>query len=121
MDNLSDFLSRKQPEGNGTRDKSADFMNMRKLQPNESLIEKLRSSPANHTADYQRGIDLLVRGLMDLLPKPDSVWSLEDRAKWLRLAAAVFDLGYKSADGEQGEISIVAVEQVSGAPINLGG
>jgi hypothetical protein len=88
-------------------------MNMRKLQPNESLIEKLRSSPATHTADYERGIDRLVRGLMELLPKPDNIWSIEERVKWLRLAAGIFDLGYETGDGEQGEISIVAVRQIS--------
>ena len=118
MDSLSDFLSRKQqPEGNGTQDKSADFMNMRKLQSrNERLIEKLRSSPASHTAEHERGIDRLVGGLMDLLPKPDNIWSIEDRAKWLRLAAGIFEIGYKPGDDEHGEISIVAVKQVSGKP-----
>ena len=122
MEKLSDFLSHKpQPERNGAQNKSADFMSPRKLQPNESLIEKLRSSPANHTADYDRGIDRLVQGLMDLLPKPDSIWSIEDRVKWLRLAEGIFDIGYKTGDGEQGEISIVAVRQVSGAPKNSGG
>ena len=122
MDNLPDFLNRKKlPDGNGTLNKNADFMNTRKLQTNEGLIEKLRSSPANHTADYDRGIDRLVQGLMDLLPKPDSIWSIEDRVKWLRLAEGIFDIGYKTGDGEQGEISIVAVKQVLGAPTNPGG
>jgi len=95
-------------------------MNTRKLQPNEGLIEKLRSSPATHAADYDRGLDRLVRGLMDLLPEPNSIWSIEDRVKWLRLAGGIFDIGYKMGDGEQGEISIVAVKQVSGAPTNPG-
>jgi hypothetical protein len=115
MDTLSDFIGRKQPpEGNGTQKKSTDFMNMRKLQPNENLIEKLRSSQASHTAG-ERGIDLLIRGLVDLLPKPDTIWPIEDRAKWLRLAAGIFDLGYKG-DGEPGEISIVAVKQLAAKP-----
>jgi hypothetical protein len=122
MEKLSDFLGHKpQPEGNGAQNKSADFISPRKLQPNESLIEKLRGSPANHTADYDRGIDRLVQGLMDLLPKPDSIWSIEDRVKWLRLAEGIFDIGYKTADREQGEISIVAVREVPGAPTNPGG
>lgn len=122
MEKLSDFLGHKpQPEGNGAQNKSADFISPRKLQPNESLIEKLRGSPANHTADYDRGIDRLVQGLMDLLPKPDSIWSIEARVKWLRLAEGIFDIGYKTGDGEQGEISIVAVRQVPGAPTNPGG
>ena len=64
MEKLSDFLGHKpQPEGNGAQNKSADFISPRKLQPNESLIEKLRGSPANHTADYERGIDRLVQEL----------------------------------------------------------
>jgi hypothetical protein len=53
---------------------------------------------------------------VDLLPKPDSVWSIEDRAKWLRLAAGIFDLGYKSVDGEYDDISIVPVKQVAAKP-----
>ena len=58
---------------------------------------------------------------MDLLPKPDSIWSIEARVKWLRLAEGIFDIGYKTGDGEQGEISIVAVRQVPAAPTNPGG
>jgi len=34
------------------------------------------------------------------LPKPDTVWSLEDRAKWLRAAAIIFNLVYKPAAKE---------------------
>ena len=114
MDNLPDFLNRKQPpEGNGAQNKSAEFMNT-------GLIKKLRSSPANHTAEYDRGIDRLVRELMDLLPEPDSIWSIDDRVKWLRLAEGIFDIGYKTGDGEQVEISIVAIKQVSDAPTNPG-
>ena len=108
MEKLSDFLGHKpQPERNGAQNKSADFISPPRLQPNESLIEKLRGSPANQTADYERGIDRLVQGLMDLLPKPDSIWSIEDRVKWLRLAEGIFDIGYKIGDGEQGEITKV--------------
>ena len=59
-----------------------------------------------HAADYERRIDNLIRGLVDLLPKPDGIWPLDDRAKWLRLAAGIFDLGYKADDGEHREISI---------------
>ena len=122
MDNLPDFLNRKKlPDGNGTHNKSADFMNTRKLQTNDGLIDKLRSSPANHAATYDRALDRLVHGLIDLLPEPDVIWSIEDRVKWLRLAQGIFDVGYKTGDGEQGEISIVAVKQLSGAPTNPGG
>jgi hypothetical protein len=81
-----------------------DFMNMRKVQPAQVLKEQARP-----TADYERGIDNLIRGLVDLLPKAGSDWSLDDRAKWFRLAAGIFDLGYKAGDGNDREISIAFV------------
>jgi hypothetical protein len=34
--------------------------------------------------------DPLIQGLVDRLPKLDSTWSLDDRAKWLRTAASIF-------------------------------
>ena len=81
-----------------------DFMNMREVQSAQVLKEQARP-----TADYERGIDNLIRGLVDLLPKAGSDWSLDDRAKWLRLAAGIFDLGYKAGDGKDREISIAFV------------
>jgi hypothetical protein len=36
--------------------------------------------------------DPLLQGLVDRLPKPDSIWSLDDRGKWLRVAAVIFTL-----------------------------
>jgi hypothetical protein len=112
MESLKDFLNRDhQPEGNGTQNKSTYFMDMRRVQPNEGFVEKLRGSRATYPAGYEHGSDLIIRGLMDLLPKSDSIWLVEDRAKWLRLAAAVFALNYKAGDGEIDEISIVAVTQ----------
>jgi hypothetical protein len=111
-------LTNSKPEGNGGLDKT-DFMNLRRLQPRESLQEKLLSVRANPSAredsDVREtpsvqanpaAIDSLVRGLVDLLPRPDDVWPLDDRAKWLRLAAGIFDLGYKVGDGEDRHISI---------------
>ena len=47
-----------------------------------------------------------------VLPKRGGIWPLEDRAKWLRLAAGIFDLGYKERDGAHSqEISIAVVKQ----------
>jgi hypothetical protein len=45
--------------------------------------------------------DPLIHGLMNRLPKPDSVWSLDDRGKWLRAAAVIFTLVYKTDDGDR--------------------
>ena len=41
-------------------------------------------------------LDPLIQGLVDRLPKPDNVWSLDDRGKWLRAAAVIFTLVYKT-------------------------
>lgn len=82
-----------------------DFMNIRrKVQPAQVLTEKART-----TVENERGINNLIQGLVDLLPKPGSDWSLDDRAKWFRLAVGIFDLGYKAADGKDREISIAFV------------
>ena len=89
-----------------------DFMNMRKVQPTQVLTENART-----TADYERGIDNLIRGLVDLLPKSGSDWSLDDRAKWFRLAAGIFDLGYRTGDVKGKEISIAFVSNESAREI----
>ena len=41
-------------------------------------------------------VDPLVQALVDRLPKSNSVWSIDDRGKWLKAAAMVFDLIYKT-------------------------
>ena len=116
--NLSDIVGHKQaPKDSGPLVKRTDFnspldektgfMNMRKLQPTERL-----ASQASDGAEYERGIDNLIQGLVGLLPKRGGTWPLEDRAKWLRLAAGIFDLGYKERDGAHSqEISIAVVKQ----------
>ncbi len=55
--------------------------------------------------------DPMIMGLVARLPKPDAVWPLEDRAKWLRTAAAIFALVYRTGDEEgqkreEGEIGV---------------
>ena len=103
-------LTNSKPEGNGGLDKT-DFMKLRKLQHRESLQEKLFSVRETSSVQaHPAAIDNLVRGLVDLLLKPDGVWPLDDRAKWLRLAAGIFDLGYKVDDGEGRQIRIAVVK-----------
>jgi hypothetical protein len=40
--------------------------------------------------------DPLIQALVERLPKSDSVWSIDDRAKWLKAAAMVFNLIYRT-------------------------
>ena len=112
MDNL--MLGGKQrPDGNGPVGNKFDFMNMRRRQSVDPLTETLIASPPS---EKERGIDRLIEGLVDLLPKPDGIWRVEDRVKWLRLAADIFDVGYKANDGQSVEISIVALKQATANP-----
>src|SRR5262245_818900 len=94
--NLSDVVSRKQ----GSEGDPLELW----VQPAQVLTETART-----TAENERGINNLIQGLVDLLPKPGSDWPLDDRAKWFRLAIGIFDLGYKAADGKDREISIAFV------------
>lgn len=43
-------------------------------------------------------LDPFIQGLLRKLPKPDTPWSIQDQAKWLRTAASIFGLIYP-ADG----------------------
>jgi hypothetical protein len=113
--NLSEKIGGKhEPETNGSADAKTDFMNLRKPQRTDILEEKIVSARASHDA-----VNSLIRSLVDLLPKPEGIWPLEDRVKWLRLAAGIFDLGYKAGDGERREIDVAAVELDQKRPRNL--
>lgn len=78
----------------------------------ESLTSKLLVAQQSdrEQADSETR-DLLIQGLIDRLPKPNGIWSLDDRARWLRTAASVFDLVYQAGDDEQREISVAFAKQ----------
>ena len=38
----------------------------------------------------------LIQALVDRLPKSDSIWSIDERAKWLKAAAMIFNLVYRT-------------------------
>ena len=87
---------------------------MPKVDAGESLAAKLlvaQKPSAEAEESLPIRTDLLIRGLVERLPKPDGVWSLDDRAKWLRTAASIFDLVYRTVDGERGEISIASAKE----------
>ena len=76
----------------------------------------LDEQPRAPEADDHGITDLLIQGLLDRLPKPNAIWSLEDRAKWLRTAASIFGLVYKSNDGDQRELGVVLLKPDAGNP-----
>jgi hypothetical protein len=40
--------------------------------------------------------DPLIRALVDKLPQPNSIWSIDDRAKWLKALAMIFNVVYRT-------------------------
>jgi hypothetical protein len=57
-------------------------------------------------AESSKLLDPLIQALVDKLPKPDTIWLLEDRAKWLRAAAIIFNLVYKVGEAGEADIKI---------------
>ncbi len=45
--------------------------------------------------------DPLIQALVDKLPKPNTIWPIDDRAKWLKAAAMAFNLIYKTTEREE--------------------
>lgn len=116
MKTFLDMVGKQTPLGNTPPDGRKDLV-MRTMASSESLTEKLASAQASDAAQEKGAItDPLIQGLVTRLPKPDGVWPLEDRAKWLRTAAGVFDLIYKARDGDHREISIVIAKQETANP-----
>jgi len=71
-----------------------------KVQSGESL-------PVLDLCNTQNIHDPLIQGLVDRLPEPDSIWSLDDRVRWLRTAANIFALIYNCREGEDKEVKLV--------------
>lgn len=59
-----------------------------------TLVDTVEQNDANPREDP------LIQALVDKLPKPYSVWSIDDRAKWLKAAAMAFNLVYKTAEAD---------------------
>ena len=45
--------------------------------------------------------DPLIQALVDKLPKPSTIWPIDDRAKWLKAAAMAFNLIYRTNEREE--------------------
>jgi len=57
--------------------------------------------------------DPLIQALVNKLPKPNSIWSTDERAQWLRAAAIIFNLVYKTAEAEANEGDLKIEEKPS--------
>lgn len=59
--------------------------------------------------------DPLIQALVNKLPKPNSVWSTDERAQWLRAAAIIFNLVYKTAEANEEDLKIEEKPSVKSA------
>jgi hypothetical protein len=53
--------------------------------------------------------DPLIQALVDKLPKPNSIWSIDDRASWLKAAAMAFNLVYRSPERKDEQSALKSV------------
>ena len=84
---------------------------MSRADPGESLAPmKFLGTQATDIETNNRVTDFLIQGLVDRLPRPNGIWPVDDRVKWLRTAASIFDLVYNATDGDHREVSIVVVK-----------
>ena len=103
MRSISDVAGQKQPV---EADTSSPFV-LRKVQSSKTMAARLVPSQTNAEEDGEDAIrDPLIQGLIRRLPSTGSAWSLEDRARWLRTAASIFNLVYTAQGEEQREITI---------------
>ena len=67
-----------------------------------TLVEE--SADRSHEMPDQ---DPLIQALIDKLPKANSMWSIDDRAKWLKAAAMAFNLVYRFPERNEQPSSVL--------------
>ena len=66
---------------------------VRRAEPKEAPILTLVEESADRSENREKpDQDPLIQALIDKLPKANSIWSIDDRAKWLKAAAMAFNL-----------------------------
>jgi hypothetical protein len=99
--NISDIRT-KIEEGNPALNERSRLV-MRNAETDENPTVKHVDTAQPSCAEPSLMPDPLIQALVDRLPKPNAVWSIDDRAKWLRAAAIIFNLVYRTENGEDKE------------------
>ena len=99
--NISDIRTR--VEGGTPALNGRSRLVMRNAETDENPTVKLVDTAQRSDAESSVLPDPLIQALVDRLPKPNAVWSIDDRAKWLRAAAILFNLVYRADPGERKE------------------
>jgi hypothetical protein len=91
---------------------------MRDAETDENPTVKLVDIAQRSDAESSVMPDPLIQALVDRLPKPNAVWSIDDRAKWLRAAAILFNLVYRTDIGERKEPGFKQETKETVAPLS---
>jgi len=70
--------------------------------PDETVLTLVDSAPRSETR-VSIITDPLIQALVDKLPAPNSIWSIDNRANWLKALAMIFNLVYRTEKGEAKE------------------
>ena len=73
---------------------------VRRAEPEETPLLALVEGIADQSAANEM-LDPLIQALIDKLPKPHSVWSIDDRGNWLKAAAMAFNLVYRTPERDE--------------------
>ena len=80
----------------------------RSAEPEETPILTLVEESADRSdAGEMPDQDPLIQALIDKLPKPNSIWSIDDRGNWLKAAAMAFNLVYRTPEREDQATSVL--------------
>ena len=94
--NISDIPTRVEA---GSDEKSSLVTRIGEL--DETPVLTLLDTVEPSEAQPSKLADPLIQALVDKLPKPNTIWSIDDRAKWLRAATMIFNLEYKLDEANQ--------------------
>jgi hypothetical protein len=78
----------------------------------EEEIEDPEPDKKKKETEKERRRHPLIEGLLQELPDPQAEWGTEERKKWLEMASTIFNVIYKSSDGNQGSLK-VTIERAS--------
>src|SRR5262245_63823677 len=73
----------------------------RSAEPEETPILTLVDTAERGDTEACEMSDPLIQALVNKLPKPNSIWSIDDRANWLKTAAMAFNLIYRTGKDEK--------------------
>jgi hypothetical protein len=94
-----------EPETRRADREETPVLTLREETPVLTLIETAdRSDPESGEM-----LDPLIQALVDKLPKPNSIWSIDDRAHWLKAAAMAFNLVYRSPERKDEQSALKSV------------